>query len=124
MSRRLTASWPDAAAPGPFVRPYAITGGRTRSRHSFPLEALVLTTVQGEQSTLAPTPEARTICELCRSVRSVAEVGALVGVPLGVARVLIGDLMEHGLVMVSETVDDSGPDTGLLEKVLSGLRRL
>lgn len=123
MSRRLT-SWSGGATPGPFVRPYAITGGRTRARHSFPLEALVLTTVAGEQSAVAPTPEARSICQLCRSVRSVAEVAALIGVPLGVARVLIGDLMEHGLVMVHQTVDDDGPDSGLLEKVLSGLRRL
>lgn len=110
--------------PGPFVRPYAITGGRTRARRSFPLEALVLTTVQGEEVNRTASPEGRTICRLCRSARSVAEVAALVGVPFGVARVLVGDLVESGLVMVHETGDANGPDSAVLEKVLHGLRRL
>ena len=109
---------------GPFVRPYAITGGRTHARQSLPLEALVLTTVKGEQNDLAPTPEGRAICRLCRSARSVAEVSALIGVPLGVARVLVGDLVEDGLVMVHDSSRDGGPDSVILEKVLSGLRRL
>ncbi len=108
----------------PFVRPYAITGGRTRAQHSFPLEALVLTTVQGEKNDLAPTPAARTICRLCRSARSVAEVAALLNVPLGVARVLVGDLLESGLIMVHDNSTAGGPDNGVLEKVLSGLKRL
>jgi len=120
----LNSSGSGGGEPGPFVRPYAITGGRTRARQSFPLEALVLTTVQGEQVDLAPSPEGRAICRLCRSVRSVAEVAALVGVPFGVARVLIGDLVEHGLVMVHQTASDNGPNRLILEKVLNGLRRL
>lgn len=120
----MTSNGSGGADPGPFVRPYAIIGGRTRARHSFALEALVLTTVTGEQSDLASSPEGRTICELCRSARSVAEVAAMVGVPFGVARVLVGDLVEHGLVMVHETSDDNGPDSVILEKVLNGLRRL
>lgn len=120
----MTSNGSGGRQPGPFVRPYAITGGRTRSRHAFPLEALVLTTVLGEETDLLPSPEGRTICQLCRSARSVAEVAALVGVPLGVARVLVGDLVDNGLVMVHETADAGGPDSATLEKVLHGLRRL
>lgn len=70
------------------------------------------------------SPEGRAICVLCRSARSLAEVAALVGVPFGVARVLVGDLIENGLVMVHQTADASGPDSETLEKVLHGLRRL
>jgi len=120
----LTSYGSGSAEPGPFVRPYAITGGRTRARQAFPLEALVLTTVQGEQIELAASPEGRTICHLCRSARSVAEVATLVGVPFGVAWVLVGDLVENGLVMVHQTADADGPDSAILEKVLHGLRRL
>jgi hypothetical protein len=120
----LTANGSDGADTGPFVRPYAITGGRTRSRHAFALEALVATTATGERAKLATSPEGRTICELCRSAKSIAEVAALVGVPFGVVRVLVGDLVDNGLVRVHGTADDNGPDRVILEKVLDGLRRL
>ncbi len=120
----MTTNGSTGGKPGPFVRPYALTGGRTRARHAFPLEALVMTTVQGEQNDRVPLPEGRTICRLCRSARSVAEVAALVGVPFGVARVLVGDLMDDGLVMVHDSSAADGPDNRILEKVLHGLRRL
>jgi hypothetical protein len=108
---------------GPVVRPYAITGGRTRPEHSYPLEALVLTSADGERADSSRTPEVTAICALCRSSRSVAEVAANLAVPLGVARVLIGDLVGDGLVVVHEPTDEA-PDAHLLERVLSGLRRL
>lgn len=53
-----------------------------------------------------------------------AEIAALRGVPLGVARVLLGDLAALGAVVVHRTVDAGGPDLALMERVLSGLRRL
>jgi Protein of unknown function (DUF742) len=108
---------------GPVVRPYAITGGRTRPEHSYPLEALVQTSADGERADSARTPEVAAICALCRSSRSVAEVAANLGVPLGVARVLIGDMVSEGLVLVHEPSAEP-PDDRLLERVLSGLRRL
>jgi Protein of unknown function (DUF742) len=108
---------------GPVVRPYAITGGRTRPEHSYPLEALVRTRPGGERSDSTRTPEVAAICALCRSSRSVAEVAANLGVPLGVARVLIGDMVGEGLIVVHEPTTDA-PEAHLLERVLSGLRRL
>jgi uncharacterized protein DUF742 len=108
---------------GPVVRPYALTGGRTRSQRAYPLEALVVTTFMGEHYADGGSPEAQAICALCQDSRSVAEVAANLKVPIGVARVLIGDLVREGLVMVHERSDDA-PDTVLLERVLSGLRRL
>ena len=53
------------------------------------------------------------------------EISALLGVPLGVARVLVADMEADGLVRVYQPQLQAGlPDRGLLERVLSGLRRL
>ena len=109
--------------PGPVVRPYAITGGRTRSQHAYPLEALVLTSAIGQKPGPSRSPEARAICELCTKSRSIAEVAAHLRVPIGVVRVLVGDLAGDGLVLVHEGSAEA-PDNQLLERVLSGLRRL
>ncbi len=70
-----------------------------------------------------PVEHAR-IRALCARPRSVAEVAALTGVPLGVARVLLGDMLTAGAVSVHRTADAGGPDLALMERVLSGLRRL
>ena len=110
---------------GPLVRPYAVTGGRTRPRYQLAIEALVSTTDRGQYESGGLIPEHRQICELCREVRSVAEVAAYIGVPLGVARVLVGDMAEVGLVRVHQPGNVEGkPDVALLKRVLSGLRKL
>jgi hypothetical protein len=46
--------------------------------------------------------------------------------PLGVARVLLGDMAGLGVVNVHQTASSAGsvPDLALMERVLSGLRRL
>jgi hypothetical protein len=55
----------------------------------------------------------------------VAEISALLRIPLGVVRVLISDMATEGLVRVHQPQLDAGkPDINLLERVLSGLRRL
>jgi hypothetical protein len=111
---------------GPVVRPYAITGGRARPRnHDLEVEALVSTTYQGE---LAPylSWERRSIIRLCQEVQSVAEISARMEMPLGVARVLVADMADEGLVTLhrpSELIGDH-PDLSLLERVLYGLRNI
>jgi hypothetical protein len=54
----------------------------------------------------------------------VAAVAALAGVPLGVARVLIGDLAMTGALVVHDTAGHQGPSVPLLQRVLAGLRNL
>lgn len=103
-----------------FVRPYVLTSGRTRSTFELAIEALV-SVVPDALTERTPHPD---VVELCREPRSVAEVAALRGVPLGVARVLLGDLAAAGAILVHRTVDEGGPDLALMERVLSGLRRL
>ncbi|MHA6802253.1 DUF742 domain-containing protein [Salinifilum ghardaiensis] len=107
------------------VRSYTWTGGRTRTNVQLELETLVSTSDAYRPSTEVRV-EHQSIAELCRHPRSVAEVGALLSVPIGVARVLLADMAELGLVTVHHTVSDSGsaPHMMLMERVLSGLRRL
>ena len=116
---------PSAEQPSSLVRPYAVTGGRTAPRLQLAMEALVssATSTHTDLSTL--TPERQAICTLCRQVRSVAEISALLRIPLGVVRVVIADMAAEGLVHVHQPQLDAGkPDLNLLERVLSGLRRL
>ncbi|MER5642808.1 DUF742 domain-containing protein [Kitasatospora sp. NPDC002227] len=112
---------------GPLIRPFAMTGGRTRPRYELALEALVSASVAPDRlATLLP--EHQRICTLCTEVKSVAEVSALLNIPLGVARILVADLAEAGLVAIHQPAagGESGnqPDVTLLERVLSGLRKL
>jgi hypothetical protein len=111
----------------PLVRPYAMTGGRTRPRYQLAIEALVSTTADPAQL-MGLLPEHQRICHLCREVKSVAEISALLTIPLGVARVLVADMAEAGLVTVHQPGGDEDgegpPDVTLLERVLSGLRKL
>ena len=105
-----------------FVRPYVFTGGRTRSQFELSLETLV-SVVPGRAATRLGGEHAAVV-ELCREPRSVAEVAAVLTVPLGVARVLVGDLAGAGVVAVHRSVGAGGPDLALMERVLGGLRRL
>ncbi|MBB4907408.1 DUF742 domain-containing protein [Actinophytocola algeriensis] len=114
---------------GALVRPYAHTGGRTRSSHSLALEALVSSSRRSGvgDDTVLTTHHRRMIVDLCVQPRSVAEVAALLSVPLGVARVLLGDLATAGVVVVHPTAGTSGdgePDLAFMHRVLVGLRRL
>ena len=111
--------------PGRLVRPYYMTGGRARpAQHDLEIEALVSTTAQGERSPQL-TVEQRAIIALCRDLLSIAEVSARLDLPLGVARVVIGDMAAEGLVILHRptTVGDR-PDLALLQRVLYGLNQI
>ncbi|MEU0518695.1 DUF742 domain-containing protein [Streptosporangium sp. NPDC006007] len=106
------------------VRLYTVTGGRTVPRSRLAMEALVSSTTSAGLG-LSYVREYRAINELCGQVRSIAEISALLGIPLGVVRVLISDMESEGLVRVHQPrLNGNGPDLGLLERVLSGLHRL
>ena len=108
------------------VRAYAWTGGRTRSEVPLQIETLVSTSDHGGTTGEPMQAEYRAIADLCKQTRSVAEIAALLSIPLGVSKVLVGDMASLGLVFV-HAADNSGdgvPNLGLMERVLSGLRRL
>jgi hypothetical protein len=109
--------------PARLVRPYAVTGGRTRPAHQdLELETLVSTTALGQVLPIQGV-ERRQIAMLCRgSLLSIAELSARLDLPLGVVRVLVGDLADQRLVAVHRPSER--PDLALLERVLDGLRTL
>jgi hypothetical protein len=109
-----------------FVRPYAWTGGRTKSAIDLRLESLLTTTDRARNGRTRLQAEHQSVAELCGKPRSVAEVASLLCVPLGVAKVLLGDMAELGLVTVHKTANGGGNASHLklMERVLSGLRRL
>ncbi|AZM63620.1 MULTISPECIES: DUF742 domain-containing protein [unclassified Streptomyces] len=127
--RERGSQWYDHEA-GPLVRPYAMTGGRTRSGPSgvrFDLIALVtLDPSAPEAHDPDLGPEHRALIGLCRpETQSVAELAAGTDLPVGVVRVLLGDLLERGCVTVSRPVPPARlPDERILREVIAGLRAL
>jgi hypothetical protein len=116
---------------GALVRPYAVTRGRTRPKLEIALEALLETTDRGRSdghTSGSHGREQQFIAQLCDGrLQSLAEVAARMKLPLGVARVLVADMAADGLVAIYEpTSFDTNDSVGteLLERVLSGLRRL
>lgn len=114
------------AADAAIVRPYAWTRGRTKATMDLRIEALVTTSELGEDIEALTQTEHRSVAELCGEPRSVAEVATLLQVPLGVAKVLLGDMANLGLVIVHKTATGGANKAHLMlmERVLSGLRRL
>ena len=105
-----------------------MTGGRTRPRGTryFDLVDMVVRSARPGDPNSISSPERAQILELCRVPVSVAEVAALVGLPLGVVRVLLGDLLYENLIEVMESAPRGGvvTDQRLLGRVLERLRAL
>ncbi|KIF07491.1 hypothetical protein PL81_01630 [Streptomyces sp. RSD-27] len=129
-ARHVDGRWYDADA-GPLVRPYAMTGGRTKpGPHGVRFDLIALVVVDaaaggaGEAALLGP--EHRALLGLCRSeTQSVAELAAEADLPVGVVRVLLGDLLEAGQVKVSRPVPPARlPELRILREVIEGLRAL
>ncbi|WP_330456617.1 DUF742 domain-containing protein [Streptomyces sp. NBC_00820] len=121
--------WFDDEA-GPVVRPYAMTRGRTTSpgQHRLDLIAVVVTEADAGDPESEPTlgPEHVEIVGLCRAEPlSVAELAAELDLPVGVVRVLVGDLVHAELVHVTRPVPPAElPDESILRDVINGLRAL
>ena len=118
---------PDERGPVDRVVPvYAVTRGRTRAAgQELPLEAVVTATGLSFTSGASLQMESRAIVEMCARPKSLAEIGAALRVPVGVARVLVGDLANGGYLEVHlpRTVDgDGGPAPAILGRLLDGLR--
>jgi hypothetical protein len=65
--------------------------------------------------------EQRRIVEVCQAPRSIAEVATELGTPLGVARVLVADLIAANVVAVHETADIT---IEMLERIIERVRVL
>lgn len=111
-----------------WVRPYVWTGGRTDTTLEFELETLVSARKQeaADEDPDQMRDEHRCVLDLCDQPRSVTEIAALLSVPLGVAKTLLGVMAEENMLVVHSNGDTSGigPDLQLMERVLRGLRKL
>ncbi|MBA9003905.1 MULTISPECIES: DUF742 domain-containing protein [Thermomonospora] len=109
----------------PWLRPYVLTGGRTRTRRNLYMHTLVSAPDYDPAYASRLLPEARRLYERAHaSAESVAELSAHCGVSLGVTRVLLGDLASAGRVLIHPETYDSPYDPRLLKEVIHGLREL
>jgi hypothetical protein len=95
--------WFDQEA-GPVVRPYAVTKGRTESATAFGL--------------------IRRILGVCRRPVPVVDLTSEIDLPLGVVRVLLGDLAQEGMLRIVSAQRQPVSDHRLLKMVLDGLESL
>lgn len=113
--------WTDTALGD--IRPYTITGGRTRTAHELSLTSCFLT-----RPSTGPAPdgaESEALLLHCSGDPcSVAELAARMHQPVQVIKVLVGDLLDAGALTLSNLRRPAaaGPDTYVLEAVLNGLR--
>jgi hypothetical protein len=124
-----TPARPDPAAGRPasadatddlVVRPFLLTGGRTRPLH----DGLRVETLLFAQPAALSAPlrfEARRIVELCQRPMSIADLAAALHAPLGVIRVLVADLVVEGFVRC-ETQGELSVE--LIERIRDRVRAL
>jgi len=119
-------SWPPSRK-AHLVRPYTVTAGRTGTNVDLPLEAPIQTLQAGLAHPWPPNDARGRIIQLCVKSPSVAEISARLDLPLGVARVLVGDLVLSGYVRVHRTLTDHSTRDErheLIGRTLRGLRAL
>ncbi|MGE5288785.1 MAG: DUF742 domain-containing protein [Micromonosporaceae bacterium] len=118
--------WLDREA-GPVVRLYALTQGRTRPAGRASLDLIDVVEATGLRPTevFRPSPEHRRILSLCARAVSIADLASEIDLPIGVVRVLLGDLIHQGLIKVySPASGEPASDDQLLRKLLDGLQAL
>jgi hypothetical protein len=121
----LSMDRPETKRPPNRAGPYTLTGGRTRAQIELPIEVTV-ETLNGEID-WAPGDVRTVIIELCRDRPSIAEISSYAALPIGVIRVLVGDLVESGHLRVHATLTDRSTVADrrrLIERTLDGLRAL
>ena len=108
---------------GRLIRPYAITGGRTGHETDITLEAQIQASTRADDLVGAYRWEAARLIELVQAPMALIEIAARIEIPIGVARVLVADLVDDGAVVV-HVPQTTQSFTSLLERVLDGVRNL
>lgn len=112
---------------GELVRPFALTHGRAQPVDELALEAVLVTTSQGHQLAHLSGHHKQQIAQLCAQPHSLAEISAHLRVPLGVANLLVTEMVDERMLTLHQpSTDDDQPQERIhiLERVLEGLRRL
>ena len=117
--------WLDDEA-GPVVRPYTLTGGRSRPiTGGLSLLTHVEALYAPEADLVGLQPEHRVILSITRTALSLAEIAARLDLPVGVVRVLVGDLLQASLVSTFDSdATINPPNDDILQAVIDGLRAL
>lgn len=107
-------------------RLYTVTRGRSKPpEDAFDLVTLI---VSEQEPVAGMQSEHVRILELCRTPTAVVEVAAELGLPVGVAKILLGDLLETGRVTARHPRFAPSkarlPDLDTLKQVLHGLQQL
>jgi hypothetical protein len=117
-------AWYDEDA-GPLVRLYARVGGRTPLlRDDIELSAIIL------RETDVPEPDGlsadqQAALRLSRRPIALSEIAVHLGLPIGPTRLLLGDLLEAGLIHTGRPAEDNRDSSpAVLHRLLSGLRSL
>ena len=118
--------WPTSREAN-LVRPYTLTAGRTETSVDLPLEAPIETLPAGQAHQWIRDDARGKIIQLCANSPSVAEISARLDLPLGVARVLVGDLVLSGYLRVHRTLTERSTRDErheLIGRTLRGLKAL
>jgi hypothetical protein len=118
-------SWLDRAA-GPIVRPYAVTRGRTLPSDGISVDLIdvVVAVELRPPEGFRLSPEHRQILNVSRHPVTVVDLASDIELPVGVVRVLLGDLTDHGMLRVLPARRGPETDARLLRDVLDGLQAL
>lgn len=107
---------------GRLIRPYAMTGGRTGGETAIELETLVQASPRADELIESYRWEAVDLINLVRSPMALVEIAARLAVPIGVAKVLVTDLIADGALQAQVRKEKNY--ASLLERVLDGVRNL
>jgi DNA-binding transcriptional ArsR family regulator len=110
--------------PGPVVRPYALVRGRTRPTGEALDVISMVSALQAAPDPVGLEPEHLVVLRQCGVPASVADLGSALDLPLGVIRILLGDLRDRGLIRIDPPRAERLADVRLLREVADGLRRL
>ena len=105
------------------VRPYYVTGGRVHDGLG-DFGTVYMLTPTGETRVGDLAFERRQIAELCRSAQSVAEISALLSLPLGVATVLTRDLAAAGFLAAATSAPDPTTDLTIITRLINAVHAL
>jgi len=112
---------------GALVRPYAVTRGRTEPSRYIALEAVLSANARAVGEARFAGHDKYRIAQICQSApQSLAEIAAYTRLPLGIARVIVADMVTEGLLTLHSAAPRERYEERMevLERVLSGLRRL
>jgi Protein of unknown function (DUF742) len=113
----------DGDVTGRLIRPYAMTGGRTTAEQDISLEAQIQASTRASHHLGAYRWEAAKVVDLVQSPMALIEIAARLQIPIGVARVLVADLLSDGAVVL-HVPQKTQSFASLLERVLDGVRNL